>query len=91
MEENKILTFTDDDGNNIDLELVDSFEMDGMRFAALAEPETDEDKESLVYIMQIISESEHEDILVQIEDEGVLNKAFDLFMERCEEDFDFVD
>ena len=94
MEENKnILTFTDDDGNNIEPEMVDSFDMDDMRFVALAEPETDEnaDSESYVYIMQLVSESEEEDILVQIEDPKVLDKAFDMFKSRCEEDFDFVD
>ena len=94
MEENKnVLTFTDDDGNNIDLEIVDSFDMDDIRFVALTEPETEEnaDSEAFVYIMQLISESEEEDILVQIEDQKVLDKAFDTFKSRCEDDFDFVD
>ena len=91
MEENKVLTFTDDEGNNVEFELVDSFDMDDMRFAVLAEPETDDDSESMVYIMQIVSETEEEDILVQIEDEAILDKAFDEFKSRCEDDFDFVD
>lgn len=93
MEENRILTFTDDDGNNVDYEIVDSFELDGLRFVALAEPETEEnaDSESYVYIMQLVSESEEEDILVQIEDEKLLDKAFEEFKSRCEEDFDFID
>lgn len=94
MEENRnVLTFTDDAGNNVDFEIIDSFEIDDMRFVALAEPETDEDSESesYVYIMKIESESEEEDILVEIEDPDLLDKAYDVFKSRCEEDFDFVD
>ena len=91
-ENNKILTFTDDEGNEVDLEIIDSFEMDGKKYAALAEPETGaEDEESVVFIMEIVSESEDEDILVQIEDEAVLDKAFETFVSRCEDDFDFVE
>ena len=41
--------------------------------------------------MEIVSESEEEDILVQIEDEKVLDKAFEVFRERCEEDYDFAE
>ena len=93
MEENKILTFTDEDGENIDFEVIDCFEMDDKRYIALAEPETEEnaEQEAYVYIMEIVSESEEEDILVQIEDEKVLDKAFELFRERCEESYDFAD
>ncbi len=93
MEENKILTFTDEDGENIDFEVIDCFEMDEKRYIALAEPETEEnaDEEAFVYIMEIVSESDEEDILVQIEDEKVLDKAFEVFRERCEEDYDFAE
>ncbi len=93
MEENKILTFTDEDGENIDFEVIDCFEMDEKRYIALAEPETEEnaDQEAYVYIMEIVSESDEEDILVQIEDEKVLDKAFEVFRERCEEDYDFAE
>ena len=94
MEENrKILPFTDDEGNTVELELVDSFELEDKQYAVLVEPEiedSDED-EGLVYIMEIQSDSDHEMILVEIEDESIMDKAFDMFKQRCEEDFDFVD
>ena len=91
MEENrKILPFTDEEGNTIELELADSFELDGRKYAALVEPET-EDDEGLVYILEIQSDSDDEMVLVEIEDESILDKAFEMFKERCEEDFDFVD
>lgn len=94
MEENrKILPFTDDEGNTVELELVDSFELEDKQYAVLVEPEiedSDED-EGLVYIMEIQSDSDDEMILVKIEDESIMDKAFDMFKQRCEEDFDFVD
>lgn len=94
MEENrKILPFTDDEGNTVELELVDSFELEDKQYAVLVEPEiedSDED-EGLVYIMEIQSDSDDEMILVEIEDERIMDKAFDMFKQRCEEDFDFVD
>ena len=94
MEENrKILPFTDDEGNTVELELVDSFELDEKQYAVLVEPEiedSDED-EGLVYIMEIQSDSDDEMILVEIEDETVMEKTFEMFKQRCEEDFDFVD
>ena len=94
MEENrKILPFTDDEGNTVELELVDSFVLEDKQYAVLVEPEiedSDED-EGLVYIMEIQSDSDDEMILVEIEDESIMDKAVDMVKQRCEEDFDFVD
>ena len=93
MEENrKILPFTDDEGNTIDLEIVDSFEMDDKKYAILVEPETEDgDDEGLVYIMEIQSDDEEEMILIEIEQDEILEKAYAMFRERCADDFDFVD
>ena len=46
MEENrKILPFTDDEGNTVDLELADSFELDEKQYAVLVEPEIEDSDE----------------------------------------------
>lgn len=93
MEENKnVLPFTDEEGNTVELEIVDSFEMDEKKYAILVEPETDEgDDEGFVYIMEIQSDSDEEMILVEIEEDEILEKAYATFRERCEDEFDFVD
>lgn len=93
MEENNVLTFYDDNDNEIELEIVDSFEIDGKKYVALATPEDieGESEESEVYIMRIESESSGEDIFVYIEDENELNAAFDMFKNRCGEEYDIVD
>ncbi len=90
MKEN-ILTFTDENGEELELEVVDSFEIDDNKYVALATPETDdENDEGEVYIMRIESESDGEDIYVAIEDEDELNTAFEKFTERCSDDFDIL-
>ena len=90
MKEN-ILTFTDENGEELELEVVDSFEIDVNKYVALATPETDdENDEGEVYIMRIESESDGEDIYVAIEDEDELNTAFEKFTERCSDDFDIL-
>ncbi len=93
MEENNVLTFYDDNDNEIELEIVDSFEIDDKKYVALATPEDieGESEESEVYIMRIESESSGEDIFVYIEDENELNAAFDMFKNRCGEEYDIVD
>lgn len=93
MEENNILTFYDENENPIELEIVDSFEISGKKYAALATPEDieNENEESEVYIMRIESESSGEDVFVSIDDEDELDRAFDMFKDRCSEEFEILD
>ncbi len=93
MEDNNILTFYDENDEAIELEIVDSFELDGKKYAALATPEDieNENDESEVFIMRLESESSGEDIFVYIEDEDELDAAFNMFKDRCSEEFDIVE
>ena len=69
-EETKIIPFEDENGNKIELELIDAFEMDSKEYVALVEPE---------------------DMLVAIENEDELDRAFDVFKDRMSDEFDFRD
>ncbi len=93
MEQNNILTFFDENDEAVELEIVDSFEIGDIKYAALATPEDDsnEDIESEVYIMRIESESSGEDVFVSIEDDDELDRAFEMFKDRCSEEFDILD
>ncbi len=93
MEQNNILTFYDENNDPIELEIVDSFEIADKKYAALATPEDVEDEaaESEVYIMRIESESSGEDIFVTIDDDDELDRAFEMFKDRCGEEFDILD
>lgn len=101
MEPNNILTFFDENDEAVEFEIIDSFEIADIKYAALATPEDSEDEESEVYIMRIESESSGEDILVSIEDDDEilvsiedddeLDRAFQMFKDRCSEEFDILD
>lgn len=93
MEENNILTFYDENDEPIQLEIVDSFELAGKKYAALATPEDIDanDEESEVFIMRLETETSGEDVFVSIENEEELDAAFEMFKNRCGEEFDIID
>ena len=91
MQENNTLTFYDENDEAIELEIVDSFELGDKKYAALATPESAEEEESEVFIMRIETISDEEDAFVTIEDEAELNAAFEMFIDRCGEEFDIID
>lgn len=93
MEENNILTFYDENDEAIQLEIVDSFELAGKKYAALATPEDidADDEESEVFIMRLETETSGEDVFVSIENEEELDAAFEMFKNRCGEEFDIID
>jgi len=91
MEENNILTFYDENNEAIELEIVDSFELSNKKYAALATPESENDDESEVYIMRIESETSGEDVFVTIDDDDELDRAFEMFKDRCGEEYDILD
>lgn len=93
MEENNILTFYDENDEAIQLEIVDSFELAGKKYAALATPEDIDanDEESEVFIMRLETETSGEDVFVSIENDEELDAAFEMFKNRCGEEFDIID
>ena len=91
MEPNNILTFFDENDEAVEFEIIDSFEIADKKYAALATPEDSEDEESEVYIMRIEGESSGEDIFVSIEDDDELDRAFQMFKDRCSDEFDILD
>ena len=89
-EETKIIPFEDENGNKIELELIDAFEMDSKEYVALVEPDDGSDDDADVILMRLES-VDGEDVLVAIEDDEELDRAFDVFKDRMSEEFDFVD
>ena len=90
MEETNIITLTGENDEKYEFEIADSFELEDSKYIVLIppeEPENDEDDE--VLIMRIESEDEDETVLAQIEDDEELDKAFEMFKDRCADLFDF--
>ncbi|MDO5112185.1 MAG: DUF1292 domain-containing protein [Clostridia bacterium] len=62
-EERDFVVFTDDDGNDFELDVIDYFEHDGAEYAILTElpdDEADEEQELEVYIMKVEANEEED-------------------------------
>ncbi len=85
------ITITDEDGNEIELELVDALEHNGqtyMAFFPAVEEDGDEDDEEygLVILKSIMENGE--ELLSTLDSDEELDEVYDLFMERLMEDDD---
>lgn len=85
------ITITDEDGNDIELELVDALEHNGqtyMAFFPAVEEDAEEDGEEygLVILKSIMENGE--ELLSTLDSDEELNEVYDLFMERLMEDDD---
>lgn len=90
--ENNILTFQDEEGNDVELEIIDAFEISETQYVALVPVEDDpESQEEEVFIMRIEQDENGEDILIQVTDEDELETTFETFKERMAEEFDIID
>ena len=83
-----IVVLTDDEGQDIEFEWLDTVEMGEEQYIVLL-PVEDEDAEEVV-ILKMEVEDENENF-IPVEDENELNEVYDLFKERNKENFDFVD
>lgn len=86
--ENNIILLEDENGVEIEFEVIDVYELDGDTFFAMVEciPEEDQTDDLEVLIMKVEGDIEGEDAeLVPIEDEALLERAFDEFVKRDEE------
>ena len=85
------ITITDEDGNDIELELIDALEHNGqtyMAFFPAVEEDSEEDEEEygLVILKSIMENGE--ELLSTLDSDEELNEVYDLFMERLMEDDD---
>ena len=79
------ITVTDEDGNDIELELLDVLEHKGQTYMAFfpAVPEEEADEESEDYGMVILKSIQEngEELLSTLDSEEELTEVYDLFME----------
>lgn len=83
----EIITLEDDLGNEKNFEFLDVVEYEGDEYIVLLP--TDEDEQSEVMILRIESVDDENENYVGIDDEEVLQKVFDIFKSRFQDEFDF--
>lgn len=92
-EERDVVVFSDDDGNEFELEVVDYFDFEDQEYAVLMDPEVldseEEDVETEVYIMKIVVNGEYEEFLPADEDKmeqlsKIVEQRFEEMDDECD-------
>ena len=84
---NDYVTLTDENGNELELEHLDTLEYNGNAYFAFIPAEM-QLEESYELIIMKSEEENGEEILVTLDDEDELDEMFQIFSERLEETFE---
>ena len=87
-EEANIIVLTDDEGNDVEFEYLDTVEFEGSEYIVLIENTEDADE---AVILKIESLDDENETYVGVEDEDGLNSVFKIFKDRYKDDFDFAE
>ena len=90
MDENNenIVVLLDEEGNKLEFLYLDSVEVDRRNYAVLLPAE---DEDGGVYIFAIVEDGEGNSYFEAVEDESIIDRAFELFRENNQDEFDFED
>ena len=84
--EPELVTLVDDEGNEVEFELLDVIEYENEEYVLLIE--NNEDAEGVI-ILKIESLDDETENYVGIDDEEILSNVFDAFKEKYKDEFDF--
>ena len=82
-----ILTFTDEEGKDVEFQVLDTIAVDGKEYLVvlpLDEEEKDEDEQGVVILE--IKEEDGEEVYDTVVDEAEGDKVFKLFQKQCDEE-----
>ena len=76
------ISVTDEDGNEFELEHLGTLEHEGVTYMAFVPADLDEDDEDYgIIILQVVTEN-GEELLADVDDEELLSRVYDQFMEE---------
>ena len=81
---NDYVVLTDEDGNEVEFQHIDTVEVDGQTYMAFIPAELAVDEEAEVVILKVVEE-DGEEILATVEYEAEADKIFEIVMERVED------
>lgn len=87
-EEPFILSLTDEEGNEVELELIDSVDYEGKEYLVLLPPD---DEAAEVIILEVEPQGDDMETYVTVTEEETLNAVFAIFKERFQDFFTFED
>ncbi len=83
-EENNYVLLTDENGNEVEFEHIDTVEVDDQMYMAFIPAQLAVDEEAEVVILKVVEE-DGEEVLVSVEDDEEADRIFAIVMERVEE------
>lgn len=83
-EANNYVLLTDENGNEVEFEHIDTVEVDGQMYMAFIPAQLAVDEEAEVVILKVVEE-DGEEVLVSVEDDEEADRIFAIVMERVEE------
>lgn len=90
--ESEFYTLTDEDGNEIEFEVIDTATIDGVEYFAMIPADDSESEDGTVEYVVLKKEKDEddEDVFVTIDDDDEFDKVADFFDDRfdSEEDYD---
>ncbi len=81
-----LITLTDDDGVEYELEHLDTLEHEGVTYMAFIPADTPEDEVEIDLILLKATEEEGEEVLSTLDDESETEKIYEMFMQRLSEE-----
>ena len=82
---NDFITLTDEEGNEVELEHLDTIEHEGGEYMLFGIEDPDDEEEMAVVIMQAVVVGD-EELLEEVEDERILDEVYAIFMERVDDE-----
>ena len=88
-QEYNVISITDEDGVDYELEILSTIEYQGAEYLALTPADAPEDAEEVeVSILKSVTDEDGEPLLVAVEDEQELETVYELLMDSLYEDDD---
>ena len=87
-EESSIITMTDENGEEVEFEYLDSVEYEGKEYLVLIPAEEDANEIVILEVEPVDDELEN---YLAVEDEGTLNAVYEIFKDRFKDVLNFGD
>ena len=82
------ILLTDEEGNESDYDIADYIDVDDQEYVVLVPQDEDDDE---VVILRVEEQDEETDIFVNEENEAILERVFEIFKDRFEDEYEFTD
>ena len=86
---NDFVTIMDEEGNEFELEHLDTAEMNGELYMAFVPADMDEDDEDFGLVALKVVTLDDEEVFAAIDDDNELNAVYEMFIERLSADDEF--